>query len=1380
MELRSRYRLLECLGTGTTARVFRAEDPDGSACILKVANAPEHGATLALEAFHAHLASSPRLPMLLGLGRLRLDEPHGLAAIDEGGLPAIAFDFRPGVSLAAQAPYNVPARSSFVGIALGLAEALDDLHRLGLAHGDVKPDNVRIDGDDVGLLDLGSVKPLSSVEVAGATPRYLGLGDASLGDARHRDLLAFGLLLAEWLSADVRGAARPLDVARGLPETDPVSCVALALLASEPSSRPSASWAVRQLVREWPAARPSVERHQRTVRATYLRLRHDELGVASVDDETASWVLPTQHVVLASHALCDSLGLSAPPGLPRRREGILRPLDSERRLRWLTSLVGLPTTTWEPILVGHDERALERALLRLSATCSPHAFTLPLLTAALRGETPTSRAPCFDGPLDAGGLIVLARELAQVPPSAEALDAVERRRAELPTSLIVDAAEALRLRGETTRARHLLAQLDFDHVALAETMRRSGDLDAARLIATRILEGGPEPTGRARALLARLSLDAGDLEGAAEHASSPTTAPELEVAALLAHRCGDAAKAVELATQGRALATNDEQRARLAATLAYTLHPSEPPQTHALYVEAAEHALRAGAILEEATYRTGQAAAAVDRGRIEEALSAARRATLLFEDVLSRSDLAARAWLARAAAYAAIGATREADAAVDEVLRRAGSDARAKRFALFARCDSAPRGSDIAVEAARQAVALASAELLAHVSSESSPSDVSDDDLRALARLVRHAPPLPFSTDRLDVEVLERGALLRLEWWHARSEQLLQDALASPLALRSALDALRALLPLRLPSVAFGRAMHAARELARAHGDEGLAARFEQERRAVAEDILANVPAELVETARATDWLAEPTATHASEAGALRGLDLARLVRTLAERDDLEALLGRVLDVLVEWTGAERGLLLLRRTTGSLVPRASRHLSRRDLGDEQRAISTTLAERALREGQPVVAIDAMSELGDLHASVQALALRSVLVIPLVARGSAVGVVYLDDRVRRGAFGPQEVAWARTVATVAAVAIADARRQRALERAMRRAERAQERLERELSRRQRELEVAQLELSRVVPRRQSRSAYHAIIGESPALERLLALCDRVAATDVPVLIQGESGSGKELIARALHDVGPRSSAPFVSENCGALPETLLESTLFGHVRGAFTGATRSHVGLLEAADGGTLFLDEIGEMSLAMQTKLLRVLEDGVVRPVGSERGRRVDVRLVAATHRDLAKLVHEGRFREDLLYRLDVLRMQVPPLRERRDDIPLLVRHFLRKHGNFPAITVTPEALERLVACEWPGNVRQLENEIRRALVLCDGVIDESHLTVDRKTTLRMTGDLTLKARVDALEGALVEEALQRTNGNQTRAAELLGMSRFGLHKLMKRLGLRR
>lgn len=234
--------------------------------------------------------------------------------------------------------------------------------------------------------------------------------------------------------------------------------------------------------------------------------------------------------------------------------------------------------------------------------------------------------------------------------------------------------------------------------------------------------------------------------------------------------------------------------------------------------------------------------------------------------------------------------------------------------------------------------------------------------------------------------------------------------------------------------------------------------------------------------------------------------------------------------------------------------------------------------------------------------------------------------------------------------------------------------------------------------------------YGIIGESPAMQQLFSLLDRIVPSEFPVLVTGESGTGKELVARAIHDYGPRRKKRFLSENCAAIPETLLESILFGHVKGAFTGAHKDNPGHFVSADKGTLFLDELGDMPLLMQGKLLRVLQDGELRPVGGERSRKVDVRLVAATNKNLQRLVAEKQFRQDLYYRLNVLELHLPPLRERAGDIVLIAEHFLdraRTDLGRPELRLGEGARKALLAHSWPGNVRELENEIRCAAALC-------------------------------------------------------------------------
>jgi transcriptional regulator with GAF, ATPase, and Fis domain len=658
-----------------------------------------------------------------------------------------------------------------------------------------------------------------------------------------------------------------------------------------------------------------------------------------------------------------------------------------------------------------------------------------------------------------------------------------------------------------------------------------------------------------------------------------------------------------------------------------------------------------------------------------------------------------------------------------------------------------------------------------------------EDRARAAARLLVWAPDAIEAARIAEVDAVAPtlGAPARWEWWGARASAILAGRRSEGDA--SVLGALVSLVDAAAPLGSRGPALDAGVRLATDRGDGDVARRLEHARLAAARTLRDGTPPEHRASLASVAW-ARASAVEAADVAfaPAQVAQLESIIRALSARDGLRPLLEQVLDTMVLWTGVERGLLLLRAPDGRLVPRAARNLARRDLAGEQLALSQTIARRAIESGDAVVATDAFSTLGDVHASVHALRLRSVLAVPLVARGETLGVVYLDDRVRKGAFGPRELAWVRVVASQAAIAIADARDAVLLRRAVRRAERARARVEAVLQQREAELDVTRTQLDLVRDGRETRYRYDEIAGRSEPMRELLRLVDRVTASDVPLLVVGESGTGKELVARAIHANGPRGRRAFVSENCASVPEALLESTLFGHVRGAFTGASTTRAGLFDIADGGTLFLDEIGEMSLAMQAKLLRVLQDGEVRAVGGERARKVDVRVIGATHRDLEAMVAASAFREDLFYRLNVITLRVPALRERSEDIPLLVEHFVRKHAAGRPVKVTRGAMARLMAFPWPGNVRQLENEVRRALVLGEGAIDVAELSADvvrgGPSAARGSG-LDMRSRVDALETELVNEALAKTRGNQTRAAQLLGLSRFGLQKMMKRLNIK-
>jgi len=341
-----------------------------------------------------------------------------------------------------------------------------------------------------------------------------------------------------------------------------------------------------------------------------------------------------------------------------------------------------------------------------------------------------------------------------------------------------------------------------------------------------------------------------------------------------------------------------------------------------------------------------------------------------------------------------------------------------------------------------------------------------------------------------------------------------------------------------------------------------------------------------------------------------------------------------------------------------------------------------------------------------------------------------------------------------------------------------------------------LELQQLALENQYLRIQldDRRSFEDIVGHSPAMRRMFEMVDRVAGTDSTVLISGESGTGKELVARALHRRSRRADKRFVPINCVAIPEELLESELFGHVKGAFTGAVQTRQGRFELADQGTIFLDEIGDMSPRLQGKLLRVLQEKVIEPVGANRSKKVDVRIVAATNADLAARVREARFREDLFYRLNVVPIVLPPLRERKEDIPLLVSHFLRKHTRGdPAVRLTAETLQTLTQYDWPGNVRELENVIERVVVLgAPEIIHTMGLSpvavsparvAEPEQTARTTYDgYTYKSAkkdvLDKFEREFFSRALDKAGGNVSEAARIVGMHRKNFYQKLNELSL--
>jgi Nif-specific regulatory protein len=397
-------------------------------------------------------------------------------------------------------------------------------------------------------------------------------------------------------------------------------------------------------------------------------------------------------------------------------------------------------------------------------------------------------------------------------------------------------------------------------------------------------------------------------------------------------------------------------------------------------------------------------------------------------------------------------------------------------------------------------------------------------------------------------------------------------------------------------------------------------------------------------------------------------------------------------------------------------------------------------------------------------SVKALSLRTVVAIPILNTGRVLGVLYIDSHSITHEFTPEDIALLEGFAAQVAIALENARVHESLRDTKNR------------------LELENLNLRRAL---KEDVRYGLLVGRSPAMTAVIERIERVIPTQVTVLINGETGTGKEVVARAIHLNGPRKDENFIAVNCGAVPESLLESELFGYKKGAFTGANEDRVGLFEAADKGTLFLDEVGEMPASLQVKLLRVLQDSHIRRVGDPVTRKVDIRLIAATNRDLRAEVDAGRFRQDLFYRLNVVPITLPPLRERGDDILLLAQHFLdasakRQRKEIPGLT--PDAREILMRHPWPGNVRELENAMERAIALSDeGVPLEPHLFgLGASVARRWDGQHTLRETMEAVEAETIREALRHCESNVSRAARALGVSRQHLHNRMNFHGIRR
>jgi transcriptional regulator with GAF, ATPase, and Fis domain len=501
----------------------------------------------------------------------------------------------------------------------------------------------------------------------------------------------------------------------------------------------------------------------------------------------------------------------------------------------------------------------------------------------------------------------------------------------------------------------------------------------------------------------------------------------------------------------------------------------------------------------------------------------------------------------------------------------------------------------------------------------------------------------------------------------------------------------------------------------------------------------------------------------------------------MAQERDPQRLIDLALDAAIELTRSERGILLLSNGE-SIRAVATRYV---DAGTEAAnllGMSSTIALRALKSGESVLSNDVRRDPRFEECASVALDVTSVLCIPIHARAEIEGALYLDRRQRGRPFDPAAVAAAKAVGTMLAASLLNARTIAALEAHGRELQKAREELALALATRTAERNDMSRRLAsidNVTP-----AGAEALVGSSAVMSNLRQVIETVAASEAPVLIFGETGSGKELVARAVHAASTRRDHPFVAQNCGALSETLLAAELFGSARGAYTGSPGARPGLFAAAHRGTLLLDEVGDMPLTMQTALLRTLESGEVRPVGSTEARKVDVRVIAASHHDLVELVKQGRFRDDLRYRLEVVRVEVPALRAHIEDLPELCEHLIvetRRRYGLPEKRLSPAALEALRLRTWKGNVRELRHVlVNGALTAAGSFIEPADLPPERVAETSEVASAPAEGELHgyALRVEAIRRALRATRGHRGRAAKLLGVARSTLYRYCEAYGI--
>ncbi len=1222
---------------------------------------------------------------------------------------------------------------------------------------------------------LGAALALAADPNAGAPPPSPALWALAMRDSWRRAGSPLLVLIDDADLASERDGELLAALLRVLDDSVPVAVILTATTPREAVPHVALEPLSLQQVRTWLAERRLEQHAELVLAASEGRPAGVERAIVALERGT-----PARDLRRAATAVLDHGSVPVEDPELRPALALLAACGAPVDERELASLAGA-SFDLEALLASPLVRAsalgielLQRPALAVDELRSAHAKWAE--RCAERGSSPALVEHLCEAGSGAQALAALhaARDQIERDPRAW-LPAAERVLACPEGAQAAVVARWVLEAGEPVRAERLLERMpasDESHLLAAACRLEAGDARGALAM----LAGTATATDPAAcAVIARAHVRLGAYSDALRVANealpacnaSRTRADLLECAGAAALFTGDLSAARRHLSEGQALLGEDAPPRRRLRAASYrgilAFRAGELDEARAAYASALEIAERHAIADQIARCSQNLGTARHQRGELSEAARAYQRG----EEValaLGQVDLLLVLSFNLAKLYADMGA-----------LERAESKARA----VAARASAAGAGFfQAAAESVMADCALARGE----------PSLARQRFHAAREGFAREGAQREQAEEWLELASLEVSLGRRVEAKHALDEaQTLGldgstdlDARASMVAAKLALTARDLDAARSAAALALERAerSHSAELCARAYvclsdvaAAQGLGSEAE-EHKARARAIWGRMTAGLSEAETAA-FLRRPERAavrepppHERATRPQRQIVLERLVsafRKLNSSSDTADVLRLALDEAIELTAAERGFLLLAEG-GELTVSVARNLDKASLTEGHMRFSHSIAERAIRSAEAVSTVDARAD--DRfrgNVSVHAMGLRSVIAVPIRSPEGVLGALYLDNRYQRARFDEADTDLLLAFADQVALALRNARQIEALTARGQVLEQEGEQLREELERTQAAL--------------QSRFDYSEIVGKSEPMRRVFALLDRVIESPLSVLILGESGTGKELVARAIHAGSKQRTGPFVGINCAAIPHALLESELFGHAKGAFTGADRDRVGLVVAAKGGTLFLDELGEMPLDVQAKLLRVLQEREVRPVGSTQSIPVDFRLVAATNRDLRAEAKSGRFREDLYFRVAVVEVRVPALRERLSDLPALTRHFCEracKTLGRAEVRVSLGALRKLERYTFPGNVRELENLITRAVVLSDGAsIEPQDLELPRSAKRR------------AKKGAsgdreLLLSALERSGFSAIRAAQELGLPRASFYRKLKACGLER